>query len=166
MTPFESGLLQQLGIRYLVLVEDLSISISFYGASSPLVVHGPSTSLITGAFVVLFSASVAIFMFVFSFLRVAYFLASPDPPWFLRRRGFSNHEVAAMFIMTVINFLLFTLHIGTRLAAFTTVFIRKALIMDIYYPRPIRSGSFRPPLPPLGHRERGQDQGSKERVGR
>ena len=73
-------------------------------------------------------------MFVFSFLWVAYFLARPDPLWFQRRRGFSNRAIAAMFVMTVINFLLFSLEIGTRLAVFTTVFVRKALVTDIYSP--------------------------------
>ena len=134
MTPLENKFLQQFGITFLNIVEDLSISIFFYGASSSLVVHGLSISLIKGAFVVLFSASVVIFMFVFLFLRVAHFLARPDPPRFHRRRGFSNREIAAMFVMTVVNFLLVSLHIGTRLAAFTTVYIRKALILDIYYP--------------------------------
>ena len=134
MTPLENEFLQQLGITYLSLIETLSISIPFYGASSSFVVYGPFTSLKKGAFVVLFSASVVIFMFVFSFLQVAYFLARPDSPRFHRRRGFSNRLIAAMFVMTVINFLLFSLYIGTQLVAFTTVYIRKALILDIYYP--------------------------------
>ena len=36
--------------------------------------------------------------------------------------------------MTVINFLLFSLYIGTLVTAFITMFIRKALILDIGSP--------------------------------
>ena len=39
-----------------------------------------------------------------------------------------------MFVMTVINFLLFSLYIGILLTAFIAMFIRKALILDINYP--------------------------------
>ena len=39
-----------------------------------------------------------------------------------------------MFVITVINFLFFSLEIATRLVVFTNVFIRKALIVDIHYP--------------------------------
>ena len=135
MMPLESELPQHHAIRYLHLVEQLSFAIFFYGASSSLVVHRPSTSLThKGVFVVLFSASVVIFMFVFSFLQVAYFLARPDSLRFHRRRGFSNRLIAAMFVMTVINFLLFSLYIGAFVTAFITMFIRKALILDIDYP--------------------------------
>ena len=67
MTPLES-----FGIRSLYGAEHSSILVFFYGASS-LMVYDPFTTLIKGIFVVLFSASLVIFMFVFSFLRVAYF---------------------------------------------------------------------------------------------
>jgi len=129
MTAPETELLQQLGFTYLYNVEELSIGVFFYGASSSLVVYGPFTSSIKGVFAVLFSASVAIFMFVFSFLRVAYLLARPDPPRFHRRRGFSSRTTAAVFVVTVINFLLFSLSTGTEIATFI-VLIRKALILD------------------------------------
>ena len=136
MTPLESKLLQQLGIHYLRNVELLAFPVFFYGAPSSLVVHAsPSTSSIKGAFVVLFSASVVIFMFVFSFLRFVHFLARPNPPRFRRRRGFSNRLIAAMFVMTVINFLLSSLYIGAG-AAFITVYIRKALILNTDHPLP------------------------------
>ena len=47
MTPLESELLQQLGTSYLYSIEELSIAIFFYGASSSLVVvYGSSTSSI------------------------------------------------------------------------------------------------------------------------
>ena len=93
----------------------------------------PIHKLIKGVFLALFSASVVIFVFVFSFLRVAYFLGRPDSSRFHRRRGFSNRATAAMFMVTVINFLLFSLASGTELATIT-LFIRKALILDIEYP--------------------------------
>ena len=133
MTPLETEPLQHLGIAYLYNVEGLPIGFFFYGASSSFVVYDPSTSLIKGVFVVLFSASVVIFMFVFSFLRVAYFLARPDLPRFHRRRPFSNRATASMFVVTVINFLLFNLTIGIQIAMFT-VLTREALILDIEYP--------------------------------
>ena len=41
-----------------------------------------------------------------------------------------------MFVMTVINFLLFSLEFATRLVVFIDVAIRKAIIVDIYYPLP------------------------------
>ena len=41
-----------------------------------------------------------------------------------------------MFVVTVINFLLFTLRIVIRLVTFTTGFIQTALITNIYYPLP------------------------------
>ena len=88
MTPLESELLQHLGTFSLLNVAQLSIGIFFYGASSKLVVHGPSTSLIKGVFVILFSALVVILMFVFSFLRVGYFISWRD----LIPRGFTGGE--------------------------------------------------------------------------
>ena len=126
MTPLETELLQQLGIDYLQEVERISIFVVFYGALASLVdlVYGSSTRSTKGVFVILFSASVVIFVSVSSFLR---FLVRPDTTRFHRRRGFSNRTTAAMFIMTVINFLLSSLHTGTEVVAFT-VFIRKALI--------------------------------------
>jgi len=129
MTPPETELLHQLGITYLSNVEELSIGVFFYGASSLLMVYGlVFTTSIKGAFVVLFSASVVIFVFVFSFLRVGYFLVGPDPPRFHRRRGFSNRPIAAVFVVTVINFLLLSLSTGTEIAMFILL-IRKALIL-------------------------------------
>ena len=133
MTPLEIGLLQHLGVGYLWSIEALSIGIFFYGASSSLVVYDPYTSSIKGVFVVLFSASIVIFMFVFSFLRVACFLARPDLLRFHRRKRFSNRTAASMFVVTVINFLLFSLSVGIQIAMFT-VLTRKALILDIEYP--------------------------------
>jgi len=71
MTPLENELLQQLGLAYMREVEELSISGFFYGASSSLrlavLVVRLIQSSITGLFVLLFSASVVIFVFVFSF---------------------------------------------------------------------------------------------------
>ena len=133
MTPLESELLQHLGIVSLYNVEQLSIAIFLYGASSLLVVYSPSISSIKGIFVVLFSASVVFFMFVFSFMRIAYFLARPDPLRFHRRRGLFNRATAAMFVVTVINFLLTSFGIGTTVATFILSF-RKALTPDVEYP--------------------------------
>jgi len=79
MTPSETKLLQRLGISYLRVAEELTFAVFFSGASSSLRVYDTPTSWIKGAFVVLFSASVFISAFVFSFLRVAYFLASLIP---------------------------------------------------------------------------------------
>ena len=125
----EAELVQQLGLGYLYIVEQLSIAIFFCGTLSSLVVYDSSTSSIKGVFV----ASVVIFVFVFSFLRVAYFLARPDPPRFHRQRGFSNRAKVAMFVITVINFLLLNLTIGTEITAIFTL-IRKPLILDIENP--------------------------------
>ena len=63
------------------------------------------------------------------------YLSRSDPSKFDRRRGFSTRVTAAMFIATVINFLLFSLRTGTEVAGFI-VFIRKGLmiILDIDYP--------------------------------
>ena len=88
MTPLESERLQHLGTTFLYNIAQLSIAIFFYGASSKLVVHGPSTSSIKGVFVILFSASVVIHTFVFSFLRVGYFISWRD----LIPRGFTGGE--------------------------------------------------------------------------
>jgi len=41
MTPLETEVLQHLGITYLYNVEELSIGVFFYGASSSLVVYDP-----------------------------------------------------------------------------------------------------------------------------
>ena len=136
MTPLESNLLQRLGLGYGRSLEHLAILVFFYGASSFTPVYSSSTSLTTGLFFVLFSASVVIFVFVFSFLQAAfYFLSRSDPSKFDRRRGFSTRAMAAMFIATVINFLLFSLGTGTEVAG-VIVFIRKGLtiILDIDYP--------------------------------
>ena len=84
--PLESKLLQQLGISYLYNIEELSIAIFFYGSSSLLVVYALSTGSIKGGFVILFSASVVIFVFVFSFRPVSYFSVRPDP------RDFTGEE--------------------------------------------------------------------------
>ena len=68
MTPLESELLREHGMQSLYEVEVLTIGIFCYGASeSSLAVYDSSTISIKGAFVVLFSASVVIFMFVFAF---------------------------------------------------------------------------------------------------
>ena len=134
MTPLESKFLQDVGLYYLWCLEGLSIGIFFYGASSSLLIAcGLSTSLIAGVFVILFSASVIIFVFVFSFRKVAYFLTRPDPPKSDRRRGFSNRITAVTFAATVINFILCSLNIGTTVAPFIMA-IRKVLILDIDYP--------------------------------
>ena len=115
-------------------LEGFSISVFFYGASSSLmIVCGSSTNLITGVFVVLFSASAVIFVFVFPFHKVAYFLTRPDPHKFDRRRGFSNRAKATTFAVTVTNFILCSLSTGTTVAPLI-VAIRKALILDIDHP--------------------------------
>jgi len=89
-------------------------------------------NFIPGVFVVLFSASVVIFVFVISCLEHR-LLARPDPSKPDRRKGFSNRPTAAVFVATVINFVLFSLVTGTQVAIFV-VSIRKALILDIDYP--------------------------------
>ena len=62
---------------------------------------------------------------------------SQRAPKFHRRRGFSNRRGAtiAMFVTTVINFILSSLNTGGQVALFI-VFIRKALMIipDINYP--------------------------------
>ena len=77
MTPLEAKPLRILGTSYLYDVEELSIGIFFYGMSSSLVIYGPATSSITGVFVVLFSASVVIFVFVLSLPASQLFLLIP-----------------------------------------------------------------------------------------
>ena len=52
---------------------------------------------------------------------------------FDRRRGFSNRATAAVFVATIINFLLFSLATGNEVATLV-VFIRTALNLDIDYP--------------------------------
>ena len=81
----------------------------------------------------LFSASLVIFVFVFSFRNVTHSAARPDHPKFDRRRGFSNRATAAIFVATVINFLLLSLFTGSQVAMFV-VSIRKTLILDIDHP--------------------------------
>jgi len=130
MTPLESKFLQHFGIGYLEWAETLSIAVFFYGASSSLAVCASSTSSVSGVFVVLFSASVVIFVFVSC--KSIYFLATPDPRKLDRRKGFSNRTTAVMFVATVVNFLLYSLNTGTQVAAYI-VLIRKALILDIAY---------------------------------
>ena len=78
-------------------------------------------------------------MFVFSFLRVAYFLARPDPPRFRRRRGFSSRATAAIFVVTIINFLLFSWGTGIAVAQLIVIF-RKAFTLDTEYPLPEKLG--------------------------
>ena len=80
MTPRESEVLQVLGLIRLGRLEELSIYIFFYGASSSLEVRDSSTSSITGVFLVLFSASVVIFAFVSCKRPSSYSLAKPDTP--------------------------------------------------------------------------------------
>ena len=80
----------------------------------------------------LFSASVVIVMFVFSSKKAL--ISQQDLiPEINRRRGFSNRATAAMFAVTVINFLLSSLFTGSRVAS-SIVFIRKALILDTDHP--------------------------------
>ena len=134
MTPLQTELFQQLGILCLYNVQELSIGIVFYGVSCSLLVYGPSTSLIKGVFIGLFSASVVIFVFVPSSPRVTYFLTSPDPTRFYRRRGFSNRLAAAIFVVTVINCLLFSLNTGTQVAVFIALIQKTLIILDTDYP--------------------------------
>jgi len=133
MTPPESEFLQNLGIFYLYTVEQVTICVFFYGASSSLAVYDSLTSPITGLFVVLFSMSVVIFVFVFSFLPVAHFLARPDLQRFHRRKGFSERLTAVMFAMTVINFLLSSWNTGNWIVGFI-VPTQKAFMLNIDYP--------------------------------
>jgi len=72
--------------------------------------------LIMEVFVGLFSASVVIFLFIFFFVESL--ISRPNAPIFDRQRGFSNRTTAAMFMATVINFLLFGLDTGTQAALF------------------------------------------------
>jgi len=69
MTPLESDLLHKLGLAYLGHLVRLSIFVFFYGAPSLGVFGGSYTSSRTGVSVVLFSASVVLFAFVFPFLK-------------------------------------------------------------------------------------------------
>ena len=94
--------------------------------------HGrdSSTSSIPGVFIVLFSASVIIFVFVLSRGKVAYFskLLKLD-----RRKGFSNRATAAVFAATVINFILSSVNTGITISGFI-IYIRTALLLNIDYP--------------------------------
>ena len=56
---------------------------------------------------------------------------SQQAPKLDRRKGFSNRVKAAIFAATVINFLLSSLNTGS-IVALIIVFLRKALILDIY----------------------------------
>jgi len=78
MTPPESQILQDLGLNFLLTFEDVAIHLSFYGASSSLVVayYVTHPTLMTGVFCVLFSISVVIFVFVSC--KRAYSLTRPD----------------------------------------------------------------------------------------
>ena len=58
-------------------------------------------------------------------------LISQPAPKLDRRKGFSNRATAAIFAATVINFLLSSLNTGS-IVALIIVFLRKALILDIY----------------------------------
>jgi len=92
---------------------------------------------IPGVFVILFSASIIISVFVFSFSRGRFILSKNWSPEIYRRKlgreGFTKRATAAMFVATVINFLLSSLNTGTHVVVFITS-IRKALILDIDYP--------------------------------
>ena len=70
-------------------------------------------------------------------LQVCWFPPSAEPltPKPDRRKGLSssNRATAAIFLATVINFLLSSLNTGAQVAAFT-VSIRMALILDIDHP--------------------------------
>ena len=68
MTPQESELILEHGTQSLYEIEELSIGIFLYGASFSLVAYDLSTISIKGVFLVLFSASVVIFVSVSSFL--------------------------------------------------------------------------------------------------
>ena len=131
MTPLETEVLQRLGTNYLQVLEKLAISVFFYGASSFLVDGISKTYKFDKRTLRCTFHCVGHYLHVrFSSLPV---LARPNPPSFHRRRGFSNRATAAMFMMTIINFLLSSLNTGTGVAAFV-VFVRKALILDIEYP--------------------------------
>lgn len=134
MTPFESQALQGLGIAYLESIESLSIFIFFYGASRVAarhvwLIHEFDNRIVRCAFFCVGHCLRVRFVLPAGHL----FLARPDPPIFRRRRGFSNHAIAAVFVATVINFLLFSIRAGSDIAKFV-VFIRTALILDINYP--------------------------------
>ena len=64
------------------------------------------------------------------FVRAAYSLPTTNIQKSHRRRGFSRRATAAMFVTTVINFLLFSLNTGIQTATFITV-IQKPLNSDI-----------------------------------
>ena len=133
MTPQESEVLQVLALNfYLARLEQSSICVFFYGASSSLEVRGSSTSSITGVFLVLFFASAVIFAFV-SYKIGAYSLTKPDAPKSHRRRGFSSRTIAAVFVTTVINLLLFSLHAGIQVATFIMI-IRNPPNPDVDHP--------------------------------
>ena len=129
MTPEENHLLQNLGFAYLRYVEEISIDVFFYGASSRHEYTYDNLINTPGVFVVLFSSSVVIFMFV----SKTHSTKCPDSFEPDRRRGFSNRLIAVMFMATVLNFLLFSLYVGTEVAGFV-VFIQKALVDNIEIP--------------------------------
>ena len=81
MTPLESETLQHLGVLYSQSLEELSIIVFLYGAPSSLancdmwLIHN---FRVPGVFIMLFSASVVIFLFVFSFGKATYFRINPE----------------------------------------------------------------------------------------
>ena len=72
-----------------------------------------------------------------SFSPSAKSLNSQQAPKLDRRKELSNRAAAAMFVTTVMNFILFSLNTGTQVAVFITS-IRKALVLDIDYPLSVK----------------------------
>jgi len=87
----------------------------------------------SGVFIVLFSASIVMFMFV-AILKKG---TSEDDFDLCRRRGLSSRATVAMFAISGLSFLLATLYVGAVITAFVPV-IRKTLVDNIDEPLSVR----------------------------
>ena len=83
-------------------------------------------------FIVLFTASIVIFVFVLSYAKITDISKSSETD---RRKGFSNRATVAMFTATVTNFLLSSLNTGIHITEFV-VAIRGGLIVGVDNPLP------------------------------
>jgi len=135
MTPLESELLQRLGVDHLLSLEALSIYVFFYGVYSSLVARVCLIHKFDNRIVRCTLRRIGARYLCVGFLLLwnRLFLNKTSSLKLDRRKGFSNRAAAAMFAVTVINFLLSSLNTGSQVASFI-VFIRKALILDIDHP--------------------------------
>ena len=135
MTPHESQFLQDFGLSYLRRLEVLSISIFFYGA--PSCSRYEAHAQVRYQECLLYSSlNQSLSSCSFSPLANLKSLISQQSPKLDRRKGFSNRATAAVFVATVINFLLSSLNIGIGVAI-SIIDIQKGE----YYPSSSQIGS-------------------------